>query len=205
VDAQEFDYLKFSRNRFSDELLDSLQRNSARNMVVGDEQVVIRHAYIERRVVPLNIYLKDADEARARAATVDYGNAIKDLAVSNIFPGDLLIKNFGVTRHGRVVFYDYDELCLLSVCNFRLMPRPRTYEEEISSEVWFGVGSNDVFPEEFRSFLGLKESLLKIFIDYHSDLFDATFWRQIQSRINTGEIIEIFPYGEKNRLSNQGL
>jgi isocitrate dehydrogenase kinase/phosphatase len=205
VDAQEFEYLKFSRNRFSDELLDRLQRDSARNMIVSDEQVVIRHAYIERRVVPLNIYLKDADEARARAATVDYGNAIKDLAVSNIFPGDLLIKNFGVTRHGRVVFYDYDELCLLSVCNFRLMPRPRTYEEEISSEVWFGVGSNDVFPEEFRSFLGLKESLLKIFIDYHSDLFDATFWRQIQSRINTGEIIEIFPYGEKNRLSNQGL
>jgi len=205
VDAQEFEYLKFSRNRFSDELLDRLQRDSARNMVVSDEQVVIRHAYIERRVVPLNIYLKDADEARARAVTVDYGNAIKDLAVSNIFPGDLLIKNFGVTRHGRVVFYDYDELCLLSVCNFRLMPRPRTYEEEISSEVWFGVGSNDVFPEEFRSFLGLKESLLKIFIDYHSDLFNATFWRRIQSRINTGEIIEIFPYGEKNRLSNQGL
>jgi isocitrate dehydrogenase kinase/phosphatase len=205
VDAQEFDYLRFSRNRFSDELLDSLQRNSARNMVVGDEQVVIRHAYIERRVVPLNIYLKDADEARARAATVDYGNAIKDLAVSNIFPGDLLTKNFGVTRHGRIVFYDYDELCLLSVCNFRLMPRPRTYEEEISSKVWFGVGSNDVFPEEFRSFLGLKESLLEIFVSYHNDLLHPTFWRRIQSRINAGEIIEIFPYSEDNRLSDRDL
>jgi isocitrate dehydrogenase kinase/phosphatase len=205
VDAQEFEYLKFSRNRFSDELLDRLNRDSARNMIVSDEQVVIRHAYIERRVVPLNIYLKDADEARARAATVDYGNAIKDLAMSNIFPGDLLIKNFGVTRHGRVVFYDYDELCLLSVCNFRLMPRPRTYEEEISSEVWFGVGGNDVFPEEFQSFLGLKESLVEIFVTYHSDLLDPTFWRQIQSRINAGELIEIFPYGEKNRLSNRGL
>jgi len=201
VDAQEFEYLKFSRNRFSDELLDSLQRNSARNMMVGDEDVVIRHAYIERRVVPLNIYLKDADEARAGAATVDYGNAIKDLAVSNIFPGDLLIKNFGVTRHGRVVFYDYDELCLLSVCNFRLIPRPRNYEEELSSEVWFGVGSNDVFPEEFRSFLGLKESMMEIFVAYHSDLLDPTFWRRIQSRINAGELIEILPYGEGNRLS----
>jgi isocitrate dehydrogenase kinase/phosphatase len=153
----------------------------------------------------LNVYLKKADEARARAATVDYGNAIKDLAMSNIFPGDLLIKNFGVTRHGRVVFYDYDELCLLSVCNFRLMPRPRTYEEEISSEVWFGVGSNDVFPEEFRSFLGLKESLLEIFVAYHNDLLHPTFWRRIQSRINTGEIIEIFPYNEDNRLSDRDL
>jgi isocitrate dehydrogenase kinase/phosphatase len=136
---------------------------------------------------------------------VDYGNAIKDLAVSNIFPGDLLIKNFGVTRHGRIVFYDYDELCLLSVCNFRLMPRPRTYEEEISSKVWFGVGSNDVFPEEFRSFLGLKESLLEIFVSYHNDLLHPTFWRRIQSRINSGEIIEIFPYSEDNRLSDQDL
>jgi isocitrate dehydrogenase kinase/phosphatase len=205
VDAQEFEYLKFSRNRFSHELLDSLQRNAARNVMVDHDQVVIRHAYIERRVVPLNIYLEKADEVQARSATVDYGNAIKDLAVSNIFPGDLLVKNFGVTRHGRVVFYDYDELCLLSVCNFRVMPQPQTYEEEISSEVWFGVGSNDVFPEEFQSFLGLKESLLEIFVTYHGDLLDPTFWRRIQSRINAGELIEIFPYGEKNRLSNRGL
>jgi isocitrate dehydrogenase kinase/phosphatase len=205
VDAQEFEHLKFSRNRFSDELLDSLQRNAARNVMVGHEQVVIRHAYIERRVVPLNIYLKKADEAQARAATVDYGNAIKDLAVSNIFPGDLLVKNFGVTRHGRVVFYDYDELCLLSVCNFRVMPQPQTYDEEISSEVWFGVGSNDVFPEELQNFLGLKRSLRKIFIAHHSELFDVTFWRKIQFRINAGELIEIFPYGERNRLSNRGL
>jgi isocitrate dehydrogenase kinase/phosphatase len=202
VDAQEFEYLKFSRNRFSDELLDSLQRNAARNVRVGHEQVVIRHAYIERRVVPLNIYLKEADETRARAATLDYGNAIKDLAASNIFPGDLLIKNFGVTRHSRVVFYDYDELCLLSACNFRIMPQPGTYEEEISSEVWFGVGSNDVFPEEFRSFLGLKENLREIFVAYHSDLFDPTFWQRIQSRINAGELIEIFPYGPGNRLTH---
>jgi isocitrate dehydrogenase kinase/phosphatase len=205
VDAQEFEHLKFSRNRFSGELLDSLQRHAARNMMVDHEQVVIRHAYIERRVVPLNIYLEKVDKARARSATVDYGKAIKDLAASNIFPGDLLLKNFGVTRHGRVVFYDYDELCLLSACNFRVMPQPRTYEEEISSEVWFGVGSNDVFPEELQSFLGLKRSLRKIFIAHHSDLFDVTFWRKIQSRINAGEIIEISPYGEGNRISNRGI
>jgi isocitrate dehydrogenase kinase/phosphatase len=205
VDAQEFEHLKFSRNRFSDELLDSLLSNAARNVMVDHEQVVIRHAYIERRVVPLNIYLKKADEAWARSATLDYGNAIKDLAASNIFPGDLLVKNFGVTRHGRVVFYDYDELCLLSACNFRVMPQPRNYEEEISSEAWFGVGSNDVFPEELQSFLGLKRSLRKIFIAHHSDLFGVVFWRKIQSRINAGEFIEIFPYGEGNRLSNRGL
>jgi isocitrate dehydrogenase kinase/phosphatase len=200
VDAQEFEHLKFNRNRFSDELLSSLQRNAAQNVTVGKDQVVIGHAYIERRVTPLNIYLKKADPAQARAATVDYGNAIKDMAGSNIFPGDLLIKNFGVTRHGRIVFYDYDELCLLSVCKFRVMPRTGTYEEEIFSEVWFGVGSNDVFPEEFRRFLGLNGALRDLFIARHGDLFDAAFWQQIQFRLQSGEIIDVFPYGPEHRL-----
>jgi isocitrate dehydrogenase kinase/phosphatase len=200
VDAQEFEHLKFSRSRFSDELLNVLQRNAAQNVTVSQNQVVIGHAYIERRVTPLNIYFKEADEAGALAAAVDYGNAIKDMAGSNIFPGDLLIKNFGVTRHNRVVFYDYDELCLLSVCKFRAMPISGTYEDEISSEVWFGVGSNDVFPEEFRNFLGLNGALREIFIEHHGDLFDAAFWQKIQSRLRAGEIIDVFPYGPEHRL-----
>jgi isocitrate dehydrogenase kinase/phosphatase len=203
VDAQEFEHLKFSRSRFSDELLSVLQRNASQNVIVSQDQVVIGHAYIERRVTPLNIYFKEADEAEARAAAVDYGNAIKDMAGSNIFPGDLLIKNFGVTRHGRVVFYDYDELCLLSVCKFRIKPRSGTYEEEISSEAWFGVGSNDVFPEEFRNFLGLDGTLRDIFIEHHSDLFDAAFWQQVQSRLRSGEIIDVFPYGAEHCLIRQ--
>jgi isocitrate dehydrogenase kinase/phosphatase len=200
VDAQEFEHLKFSRNRFSDELLEVLLRSSAQNVTVSQDQVIIGHAYIERRVTPLNIYFKEADAAGAQAAAVDYGKAIKDMAASNIFPGDLLIKNFGVTRHGRVVFYDYDELCLLSACKFRVMPRSGTYEEEISSEVWFGVGSNDVFPEEFRRFLGLSGVLRDIFIRHHGDLFDAVFWQKIQSRLQSGEIIDVFPYQPEHRL-----
>ena len=203
VDAQEFEHLKFSRSRFSEELLDSLKRNAAQNVMVSHDQVVVRHAYMERRLIPLNIYLKEIDEVGAQAAVVDYGNAIKDLAASNIFPGDLLLKNFGVTRHGRVVFYDYDELCLLSICNFRVMPQPKTYEEEISSDVWFGVGSNDVFPEEFRSFLGLDGPMREIFVEHHEDLFKAHFWRRIQSRLDTGKFIDIIPYRPGNRLSNR--
>jgi isocitrate dehydrogenase kinase/phosphatase len=202
VDAQEFEHLRFSRSRFSEELLNSLQRNAAQNVTVGENQVVIRHAYIERRVTPLNIYLKTTDPAGAQAAAVDYGNAIKDMAASNIFPGDLLIKNFGVTRHGRIVFYDYDELCLLSTCKFRVMPRTGTYEEEISSEAWFGVGNNDVFPEEFRRFLGLNRALRDIFVAHHGDLFDADFWQKIQSRLQSGEIIDVFSYGHEHRLGS---
>ncbi|UCH91169.1 MAG: bifunctional isocitrate dehydrogenase kinase/phosphatase [Nitrospirota bacterium] len=202
VDAQEFEHLKFSRNRFSEDLLDSLERNAAQNVVIKDDQVIVKHVYVERRVTPLNIYLQKADEARARVAVVDYGNAIKDMAASNIFPGDMLLKNFGVTRHGRVVFYDYDELCLLSTCNFRVMPQPRSDDEVMSDEPWYGVGPNDVFPEELQNFMGLQGSLRKTFLEHHKDLFDVVFWQQIQSRINAGKIIDIFPYEQSNRLTN---
>ena len=200
VDAQEFEHLKFRRNRFSDELLSQLKQVAAKSVAVDGDHVVIKHAYVERRVTPLNIYLREADEGSARKAIVDYGNAIKDLAATNIFPGDMLLKNFGVTRHGRVVFYDYDELCLLTSCNFRPLPQARSYDEELSDEPWFTAGENDVFPEEFRYFLGLKGAPKDLFENHHADLFEVHFWHQIQTRINAGRIIDIFPYEQINRL-----
>jgi isocitrate dehydrogenase kinase/phosphatase len=204
VDAQEFEHLKFDRKRFSRELLDKLQRLAAKGVEVDENHVVIKHVYVERRVTPLNVYLREVDEPAARAAVVDYGNAIKDLAATNIFPGDMLLKNFGVTRHGRVVFYDYDELSFLSECNFRKMPQPRSHYEELSDEPWFTVGENDIFPEEFQYFLGLKGELKALFVEQHSDLFETDFWHHIQARINAGGIIDIFPYEQSRRLRNSG-
>jgi len=201
VDAQEFEHLQFDRSRFSSELLEQFQDVAGKNVKVDDQHVVVKHAYVERRVTPLNIYLQVADVKRARAAVIDYGQAIKDLAATNIFPGDMLLKNFGVTRHGRVVFYDYDELSLLTDCNFRVLPQPRSHTEEISSEPWFGVGDNDIFPEEFTYFLGLKEDLREIFMEKHSDLLEVDFWHQMQDRIAAGKIIDIFPYKQDQRLA----
>ncbi len=200
VDAQEFEHLQFSRERFSDELLDQLKQVAAKSVAVDGDYVIVKHAYVERRVTPLNVYLREADETSARRAIVDYGNAIKDLAATNIFPGDMLLKNFGVTRHGRVVFYDYDELCLLTSCNFRPLPQARSYDEELSDEPWFAADENDVFPEEFRYFLGLKGASKDLFESHHADLFEVHFWNQIQTRIRTGKIIDIFPYGQSKRL-----
>jgi len=203
VDAQEFEHLQFERGRFSEELLEQLQGVADKNVKVDDQHVVVKHAYVERRVTPLNIYLSRTDDSKARAAVIDYGQAIKDLAATNIFPGDMLLKNFGVTRHGRVVFYDYDELSLLTDCNFRVMPQPRSNAEEMSGEPWFGVGENDIFPEEFKYFLGLKEDLREIFMEKHSDLFEVNFWHQMQHRITAGKIIDIFPYKQDKRLASE--
>jgi isocitrate dehydrogenase kinase/phosphatase len=201
VDAQEFEHLRFERSRFSEELLEQLQTVAGKSVKIDDQYVVVTHAYVERRVTPLDIYLNGADYNRARAAVIDYGQAIKDLAASNIFPGDMLLKNFGVTRHGRIVFYDYDELSLLTDCNFRVMPPPRSHAEEISGEPWFGVGENDIFPEEFTYFLGLKEDLREIFMEKHADLFGVDFWHQVQASIAAGKIIEVFPYEQDRRLA----
>jgi isocitrate dehydrogenase kinase/phosphatase len=200
VDAQEFEHLKFERWRFSEALLHELQNSAAETVVVDEKHVVIKHLYVERQVMPLNIYLRETDEAVAVAAVMDYGHAIKDLAASGIFPGDLLLKNFGVTRHGRVVFYDYDELCLLPECNFRVMPPSQSYEEEISAEPWFAVRDNDIFPEEFERFLGLQGKLREIFLAHHADLFDPQFWQQHQARLRAGEVMHIFPYAQSQRL-----
>jgi isocitrate dehydrogenase kinase/phosphatase len=144
--------------------------------------------------------VREASERAVHSAVVDYGRTIKDLAAADIFPGDMLLKNFGVTRHGRVVFYDYDELTLLRDCNFRVMPEPTTPEQEMASEPWFSVGEADIFPEEFRSFLGLSGELRELFESRHSEIYEAGFWSSIQDRIAAGELIDILPYGPGQRL-----
>jgi isocitrate dehydrogenase kinase/phosphatase len=131
--------------------------------------------HTERRLTPLNLYVRQQSEEAARQAVIDYGQAIKDLATTNIFPGDVLLKNFGVTRHGRVVFYDYDELCQVTDCKFRKIPPPRSHSDEYEADPWFYVGPMDIFPEEFHTFLGLQEPLRSVFRQYHGDLFGVEF------------------------------
>jgi isocitrate dehydrogenase kinase/phosphatase len=203
ADAQEFEHLAFARNRFSDELLGELASNAADTVKIGERIVDLKHLYTERRMTPLNLYLREVDDTTARDAVVDYGQAVKDLAASNIFPGDMLLKNFGVTRHGRLVFYDYDELCPLADCQFREMPAARDFDEEFGSEPWFYVGPNDVFPEEFTYFLGLDGAQREAFLEAHADLMQACFWRQIQARHRDGELIDIVPYRPGRRLSGE--
>jgi len=202
VDAQEFEQLRFDRARFTPELLEELGAEAARSVTIDHTAVTLHHVYVERRVIPLDIYVREANPVKARAAIVDYGWAIKNLAATNIFPGDMLLKNFGVTRSGRVVFYDYDEITELTKCNFREMPDSDVPEDEMSATAWFGVGENDVFPEEFARFLGLREELREVFAYHHSDLFGVRFWQRAQDRVRRGETIEIFPYERSRRLGS---
>ena len=200
IDAQEFEHLEFARERFADDLLAQLVAHAGRTVEVRGDRVVLHHLYAERRVTPLNLYLRSVDEDEGRRAVVDYGHAIKELAAANIFPGDFLLKNFGVTRHGRVVFYDYDELCLLGDCRFRTLPPPRTPDEDLDAEPWFTAAENDIFPEEFRRFLGLTGALRETFERHHSDLFTVTYWRGLQERHRRGELVDVFPYPASRRL-----
>lgn len=170
--------------------------------------MLIEHLYIERRLVPLDVFLKDADGQDARSVVIDYGQAVRDLAFGNIFAGDLLLKNFGVTRHGRVIFYDYDEVTFVTDCVFRPLPQSDRLEDELSAEPWFFVGANDVFPEEFARFLGLGEELERVFRKYHAELLSHRWWSRLKDRLERGEAIEVLPYSPKTRttkLSATGL
>ena len=200
ADTQEFKHFAFAKHRFSQELIDELFAVAPSMIQIVDEYVVIEQLYVERRMIPLNIYIDTASDDQLYDVIDEYGNAIKQLAAANIFPGDMLFKNFGVTRHGRVVFYDYDEICYLTECNFRKIPEPMYPEQELASEPWYSVGPYDVFPEEFHVFLAGRPRIAKIFRQIHSDIFDADYWQSLQRAIEDGQVKDVFPYRRKKRF-----
>ncbi len=177
VDAQEFKRLRLPRARFMPALADELLRDASLSCRIEGDDLIVEHCYIERRLRPLNLFLREAEPAAAETAIIDYGNALRDLALSNVFPGDLLLKNFGVTSHRRVIFYDYDELCLVTDCVFRDLPQPTCEEEETSAEPWFHCGPRDVFPEQWLPFLAIPAALRDVFLKHHADLLTAAWWR----------------------------
>lgn len=203
ADTLEYSNVAFPRHRFDAELIAELEHfcpSLLERNVSSGEDLVLKHVYIERRMVPLNLYLQEATPAQLAHAVIEYGNAIKDLVAANIFPGDMLWKNFGVTRGGKVVFYDYDEIEYLSDCNFRRVPAPRTEEEEMSGEIWYRVGPRDVFPETFGPFLLGHPGVREHFMRHHADLLDAEFWQQHKARIQAGHVIDVFPYEAHKRF-----
>ena len=180
---------------------DRRSKEAAPSLIEDDgESVVIRHLYIERRMTPLNLHLERSSEAERERAIIEYGNAIREMVAANIFPGDMLYKNFGVTRQGRIVFYDYAEVAYLTDCNFREMPSARTPEDEMASEPWYAVGPNDVFPEEFGTFLLGHPAIRAVFTAHHGELLEAGFWRARQARIREGVLEDVFPYPEALRF-----
>jgi isocitrate dehydrogenase kinase/phosphatase len=195
VDAQEFKRLRFPRRLFEATLLAELLSETAGSVHEDGDDLIIDHCYIERRMTPLNMYVREAAPADAELAVLEYGQAIRDLAYTNIFAGDLLLKNFGVTRNRRVIFYDYDELCLVTDCRFRELPTASSDEDEMRAETWYYVADNDVFPETFINFLGFNAELTAVFMRAHGELLNADWWRGVQDRIRANDIIEVLPYG----------
>ena len=216
ADTLEYSGVALPRARFDDAVIAEIEKFAPSQLEISDrdadgqQEVVIQHVYIERRMIPLNIYLQEAfdagpDDRRARAqierVVLEYGNAIKDLVAANIFPGDMLWKNFGVTRHGKVVFYDYDEIEYLTDCNFRKLPQPRTEEEEMSGEIWYKVGPKDVFPETFGPFLLGNPLVREAFMRHHAELLEPSFWQAHKERIQAGYVHDVFPYEQDKRFN----
>ncbi|MNV69215.1 Isocitrate dehydrogenase kinase/phosphatase [compost metagenome] len=208
--------MAFPRDRFDAALVAEIEKFAPSQLEISDRdgdgrtEVIISHLYIERRMIPLNLYLQEALEAgpgdaRAQAqltrSIVEYGNAIKDLVAANIFPGDMLWKNFGVTRNGKVVFYDYDEIEYLTDCNFRAVPEPRNEEDEMSGEIWYAVGPRDVFPQSFAPFLLGHPAVREVFMQHHADLLEPAFWQAHQQRIRAGHVHDVFPYERERRFA----
>jgi isocitrate dehydrogenase kinase/phosphatase len=200
ADALEFTELALPLDRFAPDLLAQLEELAPSVIEVEGESLVLHHCYVERRLTPLNLYLESASDEEVEAAVREYGNAIRELAIANVFPGDMLWRNFGLTRYGRVVFYDYDEIEYLTDCAFRDIPPPPTPEAELSGEPWYPVGPLDVFPEEFESFLLGSPKVREAFLRHHAELLRPDFWRRCQERVAAGEVVDFFPYPESMRF-----
>jgi isocitrate dehydrogenase kinase/phosphatase len=204
ADTLEYSDVAFPLARFSEELLAELHRYAPSLVEIEGERIIVKHLYIERRMVPLNMYLAAAEQAgdleRLEHGVREYGNAIRDLVAANIFPGDMLYKNFGVTRQGRVVFYDYDEIDYLTDCVFRDIPEARNEEEEMAAEPWYPIGKHDVFPEQFGRFLLGNAKIRHHFLQYHADLLTRTWWQAHKDRILAGELVDIYPYPQQIRF-----
>lgn len=200
ADTLEFSYAALPLSRFHPELLEELRTLASSSFEIEGDSLIIKHLYIERRMTPLNIYLERSNDEQVDRAVREYGNAIRELATANIFPGDMLWKNFGVTRYGRVVFYDYDEIEYMTDMNFRHIPEAPFPEMEMSSEAWYSAGPMDVFPEEFATFLLGAPRVRKAFLKHHRDLLDARFWQKAQSSIRSGYVEDFFPYPDELRF-----
>jgi isocitrate dehydrogenase kinase/phosphatase len=204
ADTLEYSQVALPLARFDPALVEELKRECASIIEFDGEAIVIGHVYIERRMQPLNIHVeelrRDGDEARLRAVLREYGNAIKELAGAGIFPGDMLLKNFGVTRHERVVFYDYDEIQPMTDMTFRRIPPARSYEEELAAEPYWSIGPSDVFPEQFERFLVADPRARESFLEYHRELLDPGFWNDKQERLRAGIQEDVFPYPEEARF-----
>ena len=202
-DTLEYSNVALPLARFDPALVAELRRVAASSIEIDDDHIVIRHVYIERRMTPLDVYIREAEEGPLRAAIGEYGAAIRELAGADIFPGDLLPKNFGVTRYGRVVFYDYDEICRITECNFRRLPTASTSDEETAGEPWFSVGPHDIFPEELPAFLFPSSRARAIFLELCPELADPAFWVATQDRIRAGIQDDVFPYPQDIRFSTR--
>ena len=204
ADTLEYSLVALPLDRFEESLLRELERECASTVEIDGESLVLGHVYIERRMQPLNLHVeecrRDGDEEKLRSALREYGNAIKELAGAGIFPGDMLLKNFGVTRHDRVVFYDYDEIQPIGEVAFRRIPPASSYEEELAAEPYWRVGQGDVFPEQFESFLVSDPRSREIFYEHHRDLLDPAFWSAKQRRFSAGELEDVYPYPEELRF-----
>ena len=205
ADTLEFSHVAFPIHRFSDELLEELKVTIPSSMVIEEGIVIIRHLYIERRMVPFNIYLDNSDDEMIEQSIKSYGNAIKEMIAANIFPGDMLLKNFGVTRHGRVIFYDYDEIRLMTEIKIRSIPRAKSAEEELSPEPWFYVGEDDFFPEQFKQFVVNHPKVRERFLTHHSELLQPEYWKKIQNDLIEKKRHDVFPYRQEIRFCKRYL
>ena len=206
VDTQEFENMKFKRKRFSSKLLHEFKIAAKDTVTINDDYVIIKHLYLQRKVIPLPLYLEiERDPEVIREVIIDYGYFLQEIAAVGVFPADLFnIWNCGVTSRRRIVLFDYDDIESLLDINFREKPLPHNQIDElIPDEDRIVAYSNDFFMDEMKTFMGIPKSLQGVFNQIHGDLFKVDFWHKMQQRVRRGDILDIIPYDRERQFTSR--
>ncbi len=204
VDTQEFENLRFRKKRFSAMLLEEFRLAARNNVSISSDYVVIKHLYVQRKVIPLPMYFEsERNPEILRHVLIDFGYFLKDLAASGVFPSDLFNTwNYGITHWGRVVLFDYDDVLPIEQIKFREKPEPRDELEEIEPEEnWILAREDEFFVDELDRYSGIPEPLKEVFKSVHGDLYTLKFWKHITEKLNQGEIFDVIPYDRSKRFS----
>lgn len=213
LDSLTYKNLQFDRELFTQEIIDEITQRAPSEIKMDENKVVLNHVYVQRKVIPLNIYLKEHenDPEEVKRVLEDWGFCIKGLAVAGIWVGDFKSKNFGVTSTGRIVSFDYDELRELDHLEFEKQPRWHSLPSADDEESYASPGTawhdkhaygRIYLPDEFGN-LEISSFLETVFKKLHPDLFNADYWQKIQTELREGKVPDVFPYALSERLKRQ--
>ena len=187
------------KKHFADTLLSEMLDAAGAAVSLRGEDVFFHHLIVQRKMIPLPVFLEQASPEECAEAVISLGYCIKNNMAGNIFNRDLDGRNYGVGSHIRVYLFDYDALETFTEVKIRSNQDRYDGEEDIPS--WYFEDGVIFLPEEIEWGLRISDpELRKLFRDVHGDLTSVPYWERIQEELREGKVPRIQVYPQSCRI-----